>query len=201
MAVITHRLNDGTDKALCGEKLSCIPGADVWHILLNEQSFNDDEVTQGTRCADCVISQAVINYAKVDAKITLNTLCGKPCSLKSELVHKADLKAAFKIVEERDNEIATLRQDILHLERKLKRTEDSLDGAVDAGTAMINKINELTEENVRLENELHYAKAEIAPLKRSCETVASKNVDLMNAFTAIDHLVRNTREALKEMGH
>lgn len=201
MSVITHRLNDGTDKALCGEKLSCIPGADVWHILLCAQDFNNDEITQGTRCADCADAQALINRARVDAKLTLNALYGKPHSIKPEVVHKADLKAAFKIVEERDKEIATLRQDILHLEKKLKRTEDSLDGAVDAGAAMINKIAKLSQENTRLENELHYAKAEIAPLKRSCEALTSKNVDVMNAFTAIDDLVRNTREALKEMGH
>lgn len=199
MSVITHRLNDGTDKALCGEKLSCMPGADVWHILLCAQDFNNDEITQGTRCADCAISQAAMNYSKVDAKLTLNALYGKPHSIKSEVVHKADLKAAFKIVEEREKEIATLRQDILHLEKKLKRTEDSLDGAVDAGAAMINKIAELSQENVRLENKLHFAEAEAAPLARQAQRLAKQRDILLDALNAVDNAVKGTRETLKEM--
>lgn len=182
MSVITHRLNDGTDKALCGEKLSMIPFANVWHILLTAQDFNNDEITQGTRCADCADIQS-----------------GKVQSTVPEVVHKADLVAAFNIVAERDKEITRLRQDILRIESKLKRTDDALEGATDAGAAMILKIAKLTQENVRLENELRYAKAENAPLARQNQRLAKNRDILVDALNAVDNVVKSTRETLKEM--
>lgn len=171
MSVITHCLNDGADKALCGEKPSMIPFADVWHILLTAQCFNNDEITQGTRCADCADIQAAKNYAKADAKLTLNALYGKAQSTVPEVVHKADLVAAFNIVAERDKEITRLRHDILRVECKLTKTE----------------------------NELHYAKAENAPLARQNQRLAKQRDTLVDALNAIDNTVKDAREKLKEM--
>lgn len=205
MAVITHRLNDGTDKALCGAKLSCVPGANVWHILLTAQDFNDDEITQGTRCADCADIQAARDK-KSESEIIREILTGNARVFAEESQiriqsskEKADLKAAFKIVEERDKEIARLRQDFLRVERKLKQTEDSLEGATDAGAAMILKIAKLTQENVRLENELRYAKAENAPLARQNQRLAKNRDILVDALNAIDNTVKDARETLKDL--
>lgn len=198
MAVITHRLNDGTDKALCGEKFSCVPGADVWHILLTSQDFNSDEITQGTRCADCADIQDARESGERSAKIALNLLYGKAQSTMPEVVHKADLVAAFNIVAERDKEIAELRQDILRLERKLELAENAMSGAVLMGDKMIADHKKLREENTRLENELRYAKAENAPLARQNQRLAKSRDVLVDALNAIDNTVKDARETLKE---
>lgn len=165
MAVITHRLNDGTDKALCGEKLSCVPGADVWHILLTAQDFNNDEITQGTRCAECADIQAAKD---IESVIRAAFDLEQPKIID---VHKADVTAAFNIVAERDKEITELRQDILKLERQLTATE----------------------------NELHFAKAGHAPLARQNRRVVEERDVLVDAMNAIDNMVKNAREALKEV--
>lgn len=206
MSVITHRLNDGTDKALCGEKLSMIPFANVWHILLTAQDFNNDEITQGTRCADCADIQAAKDYAKADVKLTLNALYGKTQSTVPEVVHKADLVAAFNIVAERDKEITRLRQDILRLENvnkrvgeKLQTSERHLDNACEANSKMKTHLETVVSENVRLENELRYAKAENAPLARQNQRLAKNRDTLVDALNAIDNTVKDARETLKDV--
>lgn len=203
MSVITHRLNDGTDKALCGEKLSCIPGADVWHILLTSQDFNNDEITQGTRCADCADIQDARNK-KQQAELAFNPLYGMVRSAMPEVVHKSDLVAAFNIVAERDKEIAELRQDILRLENVNKRVGEKLNVSeksyIKARDVIIDrggKLDDLKRENVRLENELQYAKAELSPIVRNSKKLADANIELMDALDAIDNTVKGAREKLK----
>lgn len=90
----------------CGHQANC--GLVAFSAILPAVHHCITTKIEEVSCAECADKYAEQQYIKQDAKLTLNEIYGKG---NQNIVRKADLDAAFKLVEAKDKEIAKLERE------------------------------------------------------------------------------------------